>query len=332
MRTINNIKLGVFVLAGLAFLIALLYMIGRNSNLFQSTYSLKAQFDNIQGLVVGNNVRFAGIESGTVRRIKIINDSIIEVTMIIDRSLKQVIRRNAIASIGSEGLVGNKVLNITPSLSSAPFAEEDDVIASKKTTDVDEMLHTLGKTSIDVAAIASELRTTVKRINNSLALWELLKDKSIPRNIAGSLENIHRATSKSGDIVNRIDSVIMDIRLGHGSVGALVKDTVFATNLNMAMIKLSSAATTADSLGIELRALVGNMDADISNGNGAANALFKDTAIVRKLHAGLDNLQKGTDGFNQNMEALKHSFLFRGYFKKIEKQKKKAAHSTLVSE
>jgi phospholipid/cholesterol/gamma-HCH transport system substrate-binding protein len=68
-------------------------MIGKNRNLFGSTYELKARFGNVQGLVSGNNVRFSGIQAGTVKRVKILSDTVIEVTMVIDRKMK---------SIGSE--------------------------------------------------------------------------------------------------------------------------------------------------------------------------------------------------------------------------------------
>ena len=82
---INNVKLGAFALAGLLFLVLLLYMIGKNRSLFGATYILKARFENVQGLVPGNNVRFSGIEAGTVKRIKILNDTTIEVTMAIEK-------------------------------------------------------------------------------------------------------------------------------------------------------------------------------------------------------------------------------------------------------
>ena len=82
---INNVKLGAFALAGLLFLVLLLYMIGKNRSLFGATYILKVRFENVQGLVPGNNVRFSGIEAGTVKRIKILNDTTIEVTMAIDQ-------------------------------------------------------------------------------------------------------------------------------------------------------------------------------------------------------------------------------------------------------
>src|SRR5665647_546677 len=113
-RIINNVKLGSFVLAGLICLVLLLYMIGKNRNLFGNNYVLKTRFENVQGLIAGNNVRFSGIQAGTVKSIKILNDTVIEVTMIIEKKMQSIIRKNAITSIGTEGVVGNKVVNIVP--------------------------------------------------------------------------------------------------------------------------------------------------------------------------------------------------------------------------
>ena len=179
-RAINNVKLGIFVLAGLLFLVLLMYMIGKNRNLFGDTYELKVKFDNVHGLVPGNNVRFSGIEAGTVKKVNILSDTVIEVTMIIKTKMLKIIRKNAIASIATDGLVGNKVINITPSRKPADLAVEGDVLDSKKAIDTDEILETLSKTNNDIAVIASELKTTVLRINNSKALWSLLNDESLP--------------------------------------------------------------------------------------------------------------------------------------------------------
>ncbi len=134
-KIISNVKLGVFVLAGLLFLVILLYMIGKNRNLFGSNYVLKARFENIQGLVAGNNVKFAGIQAGTVKSINIINDTLIEVTMVIEKRMSKIIHKNAIASISTEGLVGNKVLNITPSKIPAELAVENDILPYKKSNE-----------------------------------------------------------------------------------------------------------------------------------------------------------------------------------------------------
>lgn len=77
--------------------------------------------------------------------------------------------------------------------------------------------------------------------------------------------------------------------------------------------------------------MVKGINTDINEGKGAVNALLKDSAIVIKLNKSLENIEKGTTSFNQNMEALKHHFLFSGYFKKLEKQKEKESERKAVN-
>ncbi|MFM9911670.1 MAG: MlaD family protein [Chitinophagaceae bacterium] len=321
-RTFNSAKLGTFVLGGLLFLVLLLYMIGKNRNLFGDTFVLKARFENIQGLVTGNNVRFSGIQAGTVRKIEIINDTLIEVTMIVEKKLLSIIRKNAIASIGTEGLVGNKVVNIVPARAPAPFAIEGNILDSKKAVNMDDMLQTLNKTNNDIYVIAANLKETVQRINNSSALWNLLDDPALPQNIKISVANIRSATGKAGNIVDNLDAIITDVKNGKGSVGTLLRDSLFAKNLNEAIVKIKDVGEQADSLAGTIHKIVSGLQNDINSGKGTANALLKDSQLVIKLNASLENIQKGTEGFNENMEALKHNFLFRGYFRKLEKQKK----------
>ncbi|CAN5347152.1 hypothetical protein BH11BAC5_BH11BAC5_32950 [soil metagenome] len=322
-KKINTIKLGAFVLAGLLLLVLLLYMIGKNQNLFGSTYILKARFENIQGLVAGNNVRYAGIQTGTVKQINIIDDTTIEIAMLIEKRMQKIIRKNAMVAIGTDGFVGNKVVNISPARQRSEIAKEGDILLSKKSVATDDMLQLLSKTNSDISVIAAELKTTVQRINQSDALWSLLNDKSIPQNIRLAVANIRSATEKANSTVANFESVASDIQQGKGSVGILLKDTVFATHLNDAILKIKSVGGQADSLLYEINTMVAGIKDDKDNGNGTLHALFKDSSIVIKLNASLDNIQKGTDGFNQNMEALKHNFLFRGFFKKQAKQQEK---------
>ena len=322
-RVINSVKLGAFVLGGLLFLVLLLYMIGKNRNLFGATYVLKARFENIQGLVPGNNVRFSGIQAGTVKKIKILNDTVIEVTMVMEKKMLTIIRKNAVVSIGTEGLVGNKVVNILPARQPGALAAEGDILISKKAVDTDEMLQTLYKSNNDIAIIAANLKTTVQRINSSSALWALLNDKSIPQDLRISVDNIRLATGKADDMVDNLHAIITDVKNGKGSVGAILTDTSFAQNLNEAILKIKTVGDEAESLAGEINKVVVGIRQDVNTGRGPVNALLKDSVMVIKLNASLDNIQKGTDGFNQNMEALKHNFLLRGYFKKLEKQKGK---------
>lgn len=325
-KPFNNIKLGVFILLGLLFLILLLYMIGRNRNMFGSNFKLKARFENVQGLKAGNNVRFGGIEVGTVKKVNILNDTTMEVIMIVDQKMRSVIHKNAVVSIGTDGLVGNKVINIIAVKEPSVLIEDGDILLSRKLVDTDEMLRTLYKTNNEIALIAANLKVTVDQINHSTALWDLLNDKNLPADIRQSGANIRQATQHANDMVIVLNSIVLDVKKGKGSLGVLLTDTAFAGNLNTAILKIKAVGDEADSLSQQIGKVVNGLQQDINNGKGAVNALLKDSGMVIRLNKSLDNIQKGTDGFNQSMEALKHNILLRGYFKKQErKEKKKAA-------
>jgi len=322
-RIINSVKLGTFVIAGLLVLILLLYMIGKNRNLFGSNYVLNARFENVQGLKSGNNIRYSGIEVGTVKKVTILNDTLIEVVMLIDNKMKGIIRKNAIASIGTEGFVGNKVLNISPGKQSAAAAEEGDVLSTRKAIDTDEMLRTLNKTNNDISIIAENLKTTIHNINSSDALWKILNEKTLPDDIRSSVNNIRLATARAANMIDDLHNLVNDVKNGKGSLGAILTDSSYALNLNEAIQKIKTVGDHADTLAEEINKFVSSVQNDLNNGKGVMNTLLKDSSVVNKLHQSLDNIEKGTDAFNQDMEALKHNFLLRGYFRKLEKQKQK---------
>jgi phospholipid/cholesterol/gamma-HCH transport system substrate-binding protein len=316
---INNIKLGIFVLAGLLFLVLLLYMIGKNRNLFGATYELKARFDNVQGLVTGSNIRFAGIEAGTVKKINILSDSVIEVIMIIQNRMQTIIKKNAIASIGTEGFVGNKVVNIIPSKENAAPAKEGDILITKRSVNTEEMLETLYKTNEDVAEVAANLKITVQRINNSNVIWKLMDDTLIPNQIKQSLTNIKSATKRADSFIDDLNIIIKNAENGKGLIGSILNDTTIFRNLKDAVINIKKVSIETDSLVLNLKSTINEISKNINNGKGIIQHLLKDSTIPQNIQLSIENIQKGTDGFNKNMEALKHNFLFRGYFRKLEK-------------
>jgi phospholipid/cholesterol/gamma-HCH transport system substrate-binding protein len=330
-RAINNIKLGVFVMAGLVFLILLLYMIGKNEHLFGSNYLLKAKFENVQGLKAGHNVRYGGIEVGTVKKIVILNDTLMEVSMLIDDNMKSIIRKNAIVSVGTEGFVGNKIVNIVPGKGSVGFAEPGDELCSRKPVNTDEMLRTLAGTNDDVAVIADNLKTTIQNINRSEALWQLLNEKTLPENIRLSALNVRLATARAADMIDDLHTLVTDVKNGKGSLGNILTDTALVFNLNEAIRKIEAVGKRADSLTNEVNGFVSSLKLDLNNGKGVVAALLKDSLITYKLNQSLDHIEKGTDAFNEDMEALKHNFLLRGYFRKLEKQKQKEEKKNTAS-
>jgi len=101
-QRMNNIVLGIFVISGAVVLVFALYMIGRNQSFFGSNYLVKTRFRNVSGLMPGNNVRFSGIQCGTVKSINIINDTTIEVALLINSQTSKYSRTNAQVSIGND--------------------------------------------------------------------------------------------------------------------------------------------------------------------------------------------------------------------------------------
>jgi phospholipid/cholesterol/gamma-HCH transport system substrate-binding protein len=331
-KTINTIKLGLFVLSGLLFLIVMLYMIGRNRNLFGRVFEVKAQFENVQGLVPGNNVRFSGIEIGTVKRINILNDTLIEVVMFVDDKMHKIIRNNAVASIGSDGLMGNKVVNISPARSPAPFVRKGELLLSRKPLNTEDMLQTLSRANEDISVVAAQLRIALQRVNNSTSLWTILNDETLPKNLRASAANVQLASARAAIVAGDLQSLIGSVKKGKGSLGTVLTDTAFALAMHDAIEKINGVGDKADELAVTLNSVITGVKQDINTGKGPAHALFKDSSMVEKISSSLDNIQKGTDAFSQNMEALKHNFLFRGYFRKLEKQKNKDNRHGIVAQ
>lgn len=318
-QTINNIKLGLFVIAGFAFFMLMLYWVGKDTNMFSSNIILKARFQNVNGLMPGNNVRSSGIQVGTVRTITFINDSTIEIEMAIDEEFKKFISKNALVNIGSEGLMGNKIVNIIPGKGEAPEVEDGDLLASKKNPDTDEMLKILYETNNMVAQIAVSVKSTVDQVNNSTTIWSLLNDASVSSNIKTSLVNIKEATEDLSVFMEEMELIAHKIESGNGPAGTIINDTTISSDLITATKEIRIMASDANKMIQNLSSSLQEVTDQIKNGEGTAQAVLSDTAMVNKLNRTLDNIEQGTKAFNENMEALKHSALLKGYFRKKEK-------------
>lgn len=324
-KSVNNIKLGVFVIAGLLLLVLALYMIGKDTNLFSRNFHLRARFENVQGLTTGNNVRYAGIQVGTIKRVKILEDTLIEVTMLIEEKMMPFIHKNDLAGISTDGLMGNKLINIIPAKDRSPLVEDNDILPAKPVTNTDAILETLGSTNDNINRISRDLGLTVERINNSKALWTLLDDESLPQNLRASLINTRKATENAKELLSGIQTLVADIKNGQGSIGKILTDTSIAYNLEQAILKIQAVGDNANALADELNSITKSVKQDVNNGKGAVNVLLKDSLLSQKLNKSVSNIEEGTASFNESMEALKHNFLLRGYFRKQEKKRKKDA-------
>jgi phospholipid/cholesterol/gamma-HCH transport system substrate-binding protein len=321
MRTkgFDNAKLGLFVLAGLLFLILSLYLIGKNRNMFGASFEIHARFSNINGLVPGNNVRFSGIDVGTVRGIEIRDDSSIYVTMVIDRKVKKFIKKNALAAIGTDGLMGNKLININAQGGYADPVAEGDLLESRTPIETDEMLRTLNTTNENIVVITTNLKEITRKLNNSNSLWNLLADTVVAVDIKNAVAAIRRAGTNTEKFTREADDLIQRLKQGEGLAGALITDSTLVQSLETSLHDLQISSKNAVQLTTELSDMV----TKVREGEGTTGRLLSDTLWATKIYESLTNIEEGTARFNENMEAMRHNFLFRGYFKKQEKEMKK---------
>lgn len=224
-----KVRLGLFVIVGLAFFMLAIFVIGKQKNLFDPVFMLSARFNNVSGLQVGNTVRFSGINVGTVDNIKIVNDSTVQVSMLIKKDVQEFIKVDSEAGIGSEGIIGDRILTISNGSPKSKSVTDGQLLVSNEPVETDAIMQSLQITAGNAAMASEEITEIMAKINS-----------------------------------------------GDGTLGRLINDKTIATNINQTIV----------------------------------------------------NLKKSSKGLNENMEAAKHNFLLRGYFKKKEKeaaQKKKEA-------
>jgi len=285
-----KVRLGLFIIGGLAIFVLAIFIIGKQKNLFNPVFKLTTTFYNVSGLQVGNNIRFSGINVGTVNSIKIINDSTVRVEMIIRKEIKQFIKSDSEVAIGSEGLIGDRLLIITQGSSNSKEVGEDQELVSAEPVEMDDIILSLKVTAENVEVITAELAEIMLTINQGKGtLGKLIQDSTIAKNIDDAIANLKKSSEG-------IDETI-----------EATKENVFAF--------MESLKTTAGKTEIASQQL-GEIMTQINSGEGTIGKLIQDTTMAYNLNETLINLSKSSKGLDETIEGLKHTFLLRRYFRK----------------
>ncbi len=319
-ETSKNIRVGLFVLIGTGLLIFSLYLIGQKQNLFGSTFELKAQFHNVNGLMRGNNVRFTGIDVGTVKSIEIIDDSTVSVSMIIETKVREFIKKNATVVIGTDGLMGNKLISINSNEGNSLPVEDGDMLQVKVVKGTDEMMRTLSVTNENVNDISVQLKQIVSKFNSPNTLWSVLMDTTVADNVKQAIVNIKLTGERTAIITGDLTRIIKYVKDGKGTIGALLTDTSFSTQLHQSIVNIKLISDSLAYVTGDLHYITNN----VKNGKGAVGTLLMDTTFVSNLNKTMVNAKNGTKAFDEDMQALKHNILLRKYFKKKAKEEQKA--------
>jgi len=190
-----KVRLGLFVVGGLALFVLAIFIIGKQKNLFNPVFKLTTTFYNVSGLQVGNNIRFSGINVGTVDNISIVNDSTVKVDMMVRQEVKQFIKSDCIVAIGSEGLIGDRLLIITQGSADAALARDGEELLSVEPVETDAIMASVQVTAANAEIITDQLAKIMLKINEGDGtLGRLIQDTTIARNIDQTIINLKKSS------------------------------------------------------------------------------------------------------------------------------------------
>ncbi|HTR28460.1 MAG TPA: MlaD family protein [Puia sp.] len=190
-------KLGLFSIAMLVIAIAAIYYIGKQRNKFGSVVTISARFRSVSGLKTGSNVLVGGIDVGTVDDIALVTDTTVQVDMVIQKGVEKFIKRDAKASIGSEGLMGDKVIVLIPGSPDTTAVRNGDTLASLPPVETDAIMASLKTSADNAAVITSNLADISYRISHGKgALGKLLRDTTLSTNLSATMKNLNSGSKK----------------------------------------------------------------------------------------------------------------------------------------
>jgi phospholipid/cholesterol/gamma-HCH transport system substrate-binding protein len=294
----KKIILSVFIVVGFALFIVAIFIIGGKQNLFVSTFTLQSVFETVSGLKEGSSVRFNGIEVGQVDDIEITGVDKVMIRMTIQSSVREFIKKDSKATVISEGLVGNKIVELTPGSLSVESVRDEDVIQALRPIDTEDILKSLKESGDYASRITKDLSEIVGKVNKGEGtLGQLVYNDQLYRTIDSTMRGFSGYTGQINQvfskITNTVDAVATDIDQLTKTVKDITGDIAEVTR------KMNSSES-----------IVGTLLTDTAFANDLKGLIYHANQTTA-------NLERGSFSFSQNMEALKHNFLFKGYFEDI---------------
>jgi phospholipid/cholesterol/gamma-HCH transport system substrate-binding protein len=277
----SAIRLGMFITISILLFIIAVYLVGSRKSMFQSNIKIISLFSDVQGLRDGAHVRFSGINVGTVTKLLILNDSTVQVEMAIDQKVTPFIKKNSLATIATEGLMGNKIVVLLPGSPDEASISQRDSLPSLEPIEIDDILQEIMTSGERISIVSANLIDITDKINRGEGIFgKLFTDTSIAYNLNRSSANLKEIS----DRVNR----------GEGLMGRLFADTIFARNVD-------SAALYMESISQNLNGVTDK----IYKGEGIFGRLLTDTTLTRNIYSTSQNLNRST----RNMEVLTNELL-----------------------
>lgn len=315
----QNIKLGSFIIGAIIIFLGTVFYLGSQNNYFNKTFMISAIFKNVEGLKEGDNVWLSGVKIGTIKKVQIISEGKVIVTLSLKDKQNEFIKKDATAFIGSDGLIGNKIVIIRPGTASK-IIEDGDTINSFSPTDTQELFNLAKDIGNSTQSITSDLKLISAKINRGEGiLGELLHEGPISSDLRIAIQSLKYTGINMKNTTADLNKISSQIISGDGLVTKLLTDTSYTSDFKNSLHNIVEVSANSKQMSAELKTLI----AQINDNDNIIGVLLSDSISARKLKSTIDNAQTSSVKLDENMEALKHNFLLRGYFRRQEKAKAK---------
>ncbi len=308
---------GIFVFAGLIFLLGGILLVGSLRDTFVRKIELVSCFDDVNGLKKGNNVWYSGLKVGTVNDLNFYGKSQVEVTFSVTTKTSKYIRKDARVKISSDGLIGNKILVIYGGTDQSPTVKQGDTLEVEKTFSSDDVINTLQNNNKNILAITNDLKViTNKLATGQGTIGKLLNDSSAYTNMNAAIISLQTASAKAQNLIGTLNEFSLGLNKKGTLVSELTNDTVVFKSIKASVTQLQQMADTAT-------AFISNLKQAEKNPNTALGVLIHDEESGARLKGTIKNIESSSVKLNDDLEAVQHNFLLRGFFRKKAKEQGK---------
>jgi phospholipid/cholesterol/gamma-HCH transport system substrate-binding protein len=315
----RHVKLGLFVTAGIVLFLISVIFIGNENNVFNKTFTAYTLFRNVEGLKEGDNVWLSGVKIGTVKEVRIVSEGKVIVQLSLKDKQNQFIKKNATAFIGSDGLVGNKIVVIRPGNAPQTIHDED-TINTASPTDTQELINIAKDVGENTRSLTDNLKVLSQKIADGQGVvGELLNNGAIAEDLRAAVNNFRSTTTQTSLASAELNSMMKKLNTGDGLINRLATDTTMAYTFDQTLANVRKVSDNAAQMSASLEEVV----AKLNSGDNAIGVLLADTAFANKMKVTLENAQSASIKLDDNMEALQHNFLLRGFFRKKKKAEAK---------
>lgn len=323
----RSIRVGMFVVLGVIIFLAGVLTIGSMRKMFGSTITIKTIFDDVNGLKPGNNIWYSGVKIGTVKTLRFLPNSDVEVMLSIEDKSKEFIRKNAKAKVSTDGLIGNKIIVIYGGTQKVESIEDGDELTVEKIESTEEMINVLSENNKNLLSITAAFKTISKNIlEGKGTVGMLLNDERLYNDLDKTLASLRQAATNTQNLTSSLGSFTAQLNKKGTLANDIVSDTIIMRDIRTTLAKLDETVSSANVMVNNLKKTSDDLN---NNTKSPAGVLLHDEDTALKLKNVIQNLETSTAKLDENMIALRSSFPFKKYFKKQAKEAEKAKSDSI---